>query len=89
MQPAHFDEITNLLLPPESLGESQCASIPSFQGVAKGGSCDGATVTVVAWKPSPAELAELAKGSSVFITFMGGVPPHFLTTSFKQATNIA
>lgn len=48
---------------------------------------DGAGVNVVAWKPTPEELELIKVGKPIFLTFVGGIPPHFPSMSFGEATN--
>jgi hypothetical protein len=43
-------------------------------------------MVVVAWKPTAEELAALNAGAPVFLTTLGGLPPHFITTDFAAAT---
>lgn len=80
MIPTHFPECNRSFGPPSDLQESQCATIKAF-----GGSCDGVPMTIVAWKPTPQELEAINGGALVYLTCIGGLPPHFLTTSFEQA----
>lgn len=47
---------------------------------------DGAEFVVTAWKPSPEELKTLNEGGPVYLSCLGGLPAHFLTSSFFQAT---
>lgn len=85
MIPVDFPEANVLFGPPEGLDESQCMTITAFSGKVAGGSVDGANITVTAWKPSAEELEALKNGSPIFISFIGGLPPHFLTTVFQSA----
>jgi len=62
------------------MDESQCASIPAFRGSMMGGCVDGADIVIVAWKPSDVELAQMAAGNPIYLGFMSGMPPHFVTT---------
>lgn len=70
------------LRPPEGYSEEQVASTVAFAGQVSGSNMDGADVVIVAWQPSEDELALLLAGSPVFIGFLGGVPPHFVTACF-------
>lgn len=90
MTPFNFPEAnTNIGAPKDGeLDGSQCSSIPGFVGETKGGTLDGSHIIVVAWKPSPEELAELVAGGAVYLTCFGGIPPHTLQTSFHHATNL-
>lgn len=89
MTPVHFTEVNTRFGPPPELEESQCMTIPAFVGSVTGGSCDGSSMVVVAWKPTEEELAELNAGNPIFVSMLGGLPPHFLTTSFALAKNPA
>jgi hypothetical protein len=89
MNPAHFPQANFKFGPPSDLEESQCTTIPAFVGEIKTGSCDGCQITVVAWLPTPQELAELNIGKPIYLSVIGGLPPHFLSTDFQQAINPA
>jgi len=84
-----FDEANTSYGPPPDLADCQCRTIAAFQGRVQGGSMDGETMVVVAWQPTDDERAALAAGGLVFLTMMGGLAPHFLTTSFEEATRVA
>jgi hypothetical protein len=87
MTPTDFPEANVTYGPPNDLAESQCAKIRAWNGSATRGSCDGYKMVVVAWQPSAEELAALQAGAPVFLSVMGGLPPHFLTTDFQSARN--
>lgn len=87
MEPTIFPEANRRHGPPEGMDESQVRTIPSFVGAVHGGPLDGSVVSVVAWKPSPEELAELQAGAFVYLSVLGGLPPHCMETSFKEATS--
>lgn len=87
MTPVEFPEANSRFGPPAGLAESQVATIFAYQGVVRGGSLDGERLVVTAWKPTLDELRELALGNPVFLTFIGGLPPHMATTDFAVATN--
>lgn len=84
-----FPEVNKIFKAPAGLDESQVAAIPAFLGETRTGSCDGERMVVVAWKPDDRELAAIAAGAPIFLTCLGGLPPHFLTTNFAEATNPA
>ncbi len=71
------------------MAESQVKTIRAYLGQVKDGSCDGMSMVIVAWTPSPEELEDLKAGRPVFLTCMGSLPPHFLTTSFQEAKRVA
>lgn len=80
MTPSTFPEANTAFKAPSDSSESQCCTIEAF-----GGSCDGVPMVITAWRPSPEELSELNRGGLVYLTVLGGLPPHFVTTSFDQA----
>lgn len=85
MTPVQFPEANIRYGPPPDLEESQCMTIHAYQGQIEGGSVDGSTVIVTAWKPSTLELAELMAGKPLFLSFIGILPPHFPCTNFNSA----
>ena len=88
MDPVTFPESNCKFGHPPDLAESQCLTIPAYRGKIVGGSVDGSDVVVVAWQPSPEELGQLAAGKPIFISMLGGLAPHFLTTDFNAATHL-
>jgi hypothetical protein len=62
-------------------------TVTAFIGKVAGGSVDGAQLIVTAWKPSAVELDDLKNGRPIFLSVIGGLPPHFLTTDFERAIN--
>jgi hypothetical protein len=89
MTPTPFPEQNAIYGPPPDLEESQCRSIFAWHGQAMRGSCEGAKLIVVAWKPDERELEALIAGRPVFLSMLSGLMPHFLTTNFQEATNPA
>lgn len=89
MIPIAFPEANMNFKAPDDLEESQCATIPAYRGKIAGGSVDGIDVVVVAWLPSSEDLRRLAQGEPIFLSVVGGLPPHFLTTDFYTATHPA
>lgn len=87
MTPIVFREANKIIGPPTDLDESQCRSIPAYVSHVKGGSVDGALQVVVAWMPNDADRAAIASGGPVFISMIGGLAPHMLTTTFHDATH--
>jgi len=71
--------------PPPDMDANQCQSIRAYVGPIEGGTCDGAKLVVTAWRPNARELAELVAGKPLFLSFVGGLPPHFATVSFDEA----
>lgn len=83
-----FPEANKYFGPPKDLDPEQCQTIRAHVGVVQRGSVEGLPMIITAWKPTAAELADLNAGAPVYVTFVsGGLPPHFLTTQFAQATN--
>lgn len=89
MTPVSFVQANANFSAPSDLHEQQVRTIPAFKGEVKFGSCDGVPLVVVAWKPDERELQALNAGEPVFLSCIGGLPPHFLTVSFTEATNPA
>jgi hypothetical protein len=89
MTPVDFPEAKMRFRPLPGLAESQCRTIHAFVGKVVGGSVDGADVVVTAWRPSPEELAVLNAGKPLFLSFLGGLPPHFPTVDFEAAIHPA
>jgi hypothetical protein len=89
MTPATFPECNCTFGPPPDLVESQCRSIPAYQGSVDRGSVEGSRIVVVAYKPDEAELEHLAQGGLLFLSMMGGLAPHFITCCFEHATSPA
>lgn len=87
MQPVDFLESNTKFTAPDGMTEGQVMTIPAFKGQALNGSCDGIQMVVVAWKPDPGEIDRLIEGHLVYLTVMGGLPSHFITT--QEATNPA
>lgn len=84
-----FPEANTVFRAPSDLEESQCSAAPAYKGAVARGSVEGATIVVTAWQPSPAELEQLRNGGLVYLSVLGGLPPHFITTEFNQAINPA
>ncbi len=86
---SNFPQANIIFGPPEGMHENQVAKIPAYCGKVGGGSCDGLTLVVTAWRPTVQELVDLNAGTPIFLTFVGGLPPHFVSTRFEQAINPA
>lgn len=89
MQPINFPESNTIFGPPSELAETQCMSISAYCGPVVGGSCDGAQICVTAWKPTDQELEDLKLGKPIYLTFIGGIPPHYASLNFHDATHPA
>lgn len=89
MKAVDFPQSNTVFGPPPDLTKEQCNSIPAFLGICVGGSCDGSKMVVVAHQPTAEDIARILAGEPIFLTCMGGLPPHLMTTSFAEAVNIA
>ncbi len=89
MNPVLFPEANCNYAPAPDLEESQCQPVKAYRGQVQGGSVDGCQIVVTAWLPTKAELEELNQGKSLFLSFIGGLPPHFACVDFHTATHPA
>lgn len=89
MTPIYFPESNTIFGPPSDLEESQCMKIHAHVGQVRSGSVDGALQVVVAWQPDASDIAKIIAGNPIFLSCIGGLPPHFLTTDFHSATHPA
>lgn len=89
MTPYGFPEMNTRFGPPEDMSEHQVRSIPAYVSETSVGSCDGSKLVIVAHMPDERERTAIAMGAPIFITMMGGLAPHFLTTNFAEANNPA
>ena len=89
MNPIEFKGQNRQLVAPADLTETQVRTIPGYVATIEGGSLDGELVVVVAWQPTTLELADIVSGKPIYLSCIGGLPPHFLTTNFEQATKPA
>lgn len=67
---------------PLELDASQCRPVRAYAAQISSGSLDGAIVVVTAWQPDPIDIARIAAGEPVYLSVIGGLPPHFLSTNF-------
>lgn len=81
-----FPERNQIFGPPEGFSEEQVKPAYAYVGEVKKDSMDGQRIVVVAWKPNEDEIRALIAGAPIYASFAGGLPPHFLTTSFLQAS---
>jgi hypothetical protein len=87
MSPTKFDQANVRFGPPPELSDSQCLTIYGYSGTIAGGNLDGSPVVVTAWKPAPEDIVRIQAGEPVYLTFIGGLPPHMASTDFNQAIN--
>lgn len=86
MTPVDFKESNCTFGPPPGYDESQVGPLSAFDGKIERGSMEGSRVIVTAWLPSVKEMEAILNGSPIFISFIGGLPPHFPSTSFAEAS---
>ena len=87
MRPEKFEQANCQFGPPEDLDDSQCKTIYAFKGQVNCGHLDGSEIIIVAWKPSTEEIEQIQAGAMVFLTCIGGLPPHRISTSFQDAAS--
>jgi hypothetical protein len=77
-----------LMLPSDLLGNKTKARCVRARIVSiKNGPLDGLSVAVVAYKPSPLDVSRILAGEPIYISFLAGVAPHFLSTTLEEALN--
>lgn len=89
MTPIYFPEANFVFNPPPDLDESQCMKVHAHVCEVKQGSVDGVNIVVVAWQPDANDIAKIIAGQPIYLSVVGGLPPHFLTTNFYAATHPA
>ncbi len=89
MTPVKFPECNAVFGPPQGFEESQVMKVDAYTGQVQSGSVDGVGIVVVAWQPTPEELAVLNEGKPLFLTFVSGLLPHYPSVSFREATHPA
>lgn len=89
MTPTFFPEANKPFGPPVGMDESQVQTVHAYIGETTHGNLDGCIFVVTAWQPDAEELRQLMLGNPVFLTCIGGLFPHFITTNFKNASSIA
>jgi hypothetical protein len=89
MHPVIINEANCNFTRPKDLEEAQCMEIRGFVGQIAGGSMDGENVVVVGWRPSEEDMERLKRGHPIYVSCIGGLPPHLLTTAFEEAVKPA
>lgn len=89
MTPHAFKEANCTFGPPAEMTDTQVRPIRGYLGTVETGSVEGSQIVVVAYRPSEDEIQALLMGAPIFVSMMGGLAPHFLTTDFKSAINLA
>lgn len=85
MKPAEFPEANTIFGPPDGMAVDQVHPIHSWLGSVNGGSLDGMSLVITAWRPTPEEIEQLKNGGLVYIAMIGGLMPHNLNTDFETA----
>lgn len=80
MKPTDFPEANKKFGPPDGMGESQVSTIAARVAEIKDGSLDGALVITTAWKLDEEDLERLKAGGYVYLSCIGSLPAHQLTT---------
>lgn len=87
MNPSSPPIHTAVFVAPQGMSLSQVGNIHAYRGTVRDcGGLDGADFVVTAWKPTPEDLKRLNEGGQVYLSVLGGLPPHFLSTSFREST---
>lgn len=89
MTPTAFPEANTKFGPPPDMDETHVRTIPAFRGQIVGGAFDGSIIAIVAWKPSDEELKQLNAGKPIYLSTIGGLPAHYISMSFEEASNPA
>lgn len=89
MTPADFPEANTTFGPPPHMHEEQVKTVRGFAHYVQGGSCDGSPQVVVAWLPNEEELRAINEGKPIFMSMLDGLLPHYLSTTFHDATHPA
>jgi hypothetical protein len=86
MEPSEIPVSNATYGPPIGYAESQVQSIKAYRGDVPGPSpMEGDLFVAVAWKPSAEDLQRLQEGGLIYLTMIGGLAPHFLTTNLEEA----
>ena len=89
MNPTSFPEVNTTFRTPAELSEQQVVPVRGYVHQVAGGSMDGACLCVTCWQPTQAEIESIMEGKPIFLSFLGGVPPHYPSMSFEEATHPA
>lgn len=85
MTPCYFVGANSRFTHPDGMDESQVREIFAHKGTVSGGNLDGADFVVVAWRPSLNDMQHMMNGGLVYLTTIGGLPPHFISTDVQEA----
>lgn len=89
MTPVDFPEANASLGAPQGMSENQVQTVCCLVQQILGGSCDGLPQVVVAWQPSLEEVELIRQGKPIYLSVIGGLPPHYLTMNLYAATHPA
>lgn len=89
MNNVDFPESNTNMHAPQGMTEEQVATCRAYVGKIADGQHKGMIQSITAWKPTEADLDRLMAGGVVYFQCLGRLPPHFLTTDFKEAINPA
>ena len=83
MIPVSFPQANSKFGSPKEL-QGSCWEIEGFCREVVGGIWDGTPQVIVAWKPSMEEIRKMLQGNPIFLSVMGGLPPHRLAVDFDE-----
>jgi hypothetical protein len=89
MQNVDFPESNTNMHAPAGMTEEQVGTCRAYVGKLEEGNNAGMIQSITAWKPTEEDLDRLIGGGVVYFQCLGRLPPHFLTTDFKEAINTA
>lgn len=89
MKAVNFPQANITIGPPSELDESQCRTIRALAGTVETGSIEGSQFIIVCHEPTPEERLNIAAGANIYLTMLGGLSPHFLTTTIGEAQSFA
>jgi hypothetical protein len=89
MMPLEISEANmTLLLPNDLLGHKTKARCVRARIISvTDGPLDGLSIVIIAYKPSPLDISRILSGEPIYLSFMAGVAPHFLSTALEEALN--
>lgn len=90
MTPIFFPQCNKIFRPPDGMEESQVGSVHCHVRLVLCGSCDGLPQIVIAYKPTVEDLRRINEGGLIYLSVIGdALPPHYLSTTFHDATHPA
>jgi hypothetical protein len=89
MMPLEFKGTNVTFMIPNDLARNQTKARPIRGRILQvsTGPLDGLAVAIVAYKPNSLEISRLLAGEPVYISFLGGVAPHYVSTTLEEALN--